>query len=77
VSDPNPPLRSALDTDGPVDALSLTGSAAARIAGRINSGEIRPGQRLPSERTLAIELDVSRPALREALRALQSAGLVQ
>jgi GntR family transcriptional repressor for pyruvate dehydrogenase complex len=62
---------------GSINALSLTDSAAARVAERINSGEIKPGQRLPSERALAAELDVSRPALREALRALQSAGLVQ
>ncbi len=58
------------------EALSLPESPAARIAARINSGELRPGARLPSERNLAAELDVSRPALREALHALQSAGLV-
>jgi GntR family transcriptional repressor for pyruvate dehydrogenase complex len=64
-------------SDDTVRALSLTDSAAVRIADKINSGEITPGQRLPSERTLAAELNVSRPALREALQALQSAGLVQ
>jgi GntR family transcriptional repressor for pyruvate dehydrogenase complex len=60
-----------------VAALSLPDSAAARIARRINSGEIAPGRRLSAERVLAAELDVSRPALREALQALQAAGLVQ
>src|SRR6185312_16076789 len=72
---PSPPTRNAPATS--LDALSLTDSAAARVAEQINSGKFRPGQRLPAERTLAAELDVSRPALREALRALQSAGLVQ
>ena len=37
----------------------------------IASGKMSPGTRLPSERSLAIELEVGRPAVREALRALQ------
>lgn len=75
-----PPLGSAEErgsgSNEGFEALSLPESPAARIAARINSGEVRPGARLPSERTLAAELDVSRPTLREALHALQSAGLV-
>jgi DNA-binding FadR family transcriptional regulator len=79
---PTPPSKrnaaaSIVADSEPVEALSLTDSAAARIAAQINSGELRPGQRLPAERTLAAELNVSRPALREALQALQSAGLVR
>ncbi|MCW2980297.1 MAG: transcriptional regulator [Solirubrobacterales bacterium] len=75
----NPPKRAASDPKPEVSikAISLTDSAASRIAAKINSGEIMPGQRLPSERALASELNVSRPALREALQALQSAGLVR
>ena len=79
MSDPTTPA-SPSDPSAPtssLDALSLTDSAAARVAKQINTGEFGPGQRLPSERTLAAQLKVSRPALREALRALQSAGLVQ
>jgi GntR family transcriptional repressor for pyruvate dehydrogenase complex len=80
MSDPEPDPISSSPVGAPappLDALSLTDSAAARVAEQINSGQYRPGQRLPAERALAAELDVSRPALREALRALQSAGLVQ
>jgi GntR family transcriptional repressor for pyruvate dehydrogenase complex len=33
--------------------------------------KLQPGQRLPSERTLALELGVGRPAIRETIRALQ------
>jgi GntR family transcriptional repressor for pyruvate dehydrogenase complex len=69
-------VSAAANTE-PLEALSLTDSAAARIAAQINSGELRPGQKLAAERTLAAELNVSRPALREALQALQSAGLVR
>ncbi|MCS7239889.1 MAG: FadR family transcriptional regulator [Candidatus Bipolaricaulota bacterium] len=47
------------------------------IAQKIRSGELRPGDRLPSERELAAQLGVSRPAVREAIAALQLAGLLE
>jgi GntR family transcriptional regulator, transcriptional repressor for pyruvate dehydrogenase complex len=40
------------------------------------SGEYAPGQRLPSERTLADSLGVGRSLIREALKALTLLGLV-
>ena len=64
-------------TRSSVEVLTLSDSAAARLAARIHRGDIKPGERLTSERALATELGVSRPALREALQALQVAGLVQ
>lgn len=39
-------------------------------------GVLRDGDRLPGERDLAIEMDVSRPILREALKELESRGLL-
>jgi DNA-binding FadR family transcriptional regulator len=60
-----------------MEEVSLTDSAAARLAARINLGDLLPGQRLASERVLALELGISRPVLREALQALQAVGLVQ
>ncbi|MFB9273520.1 winged helix-turn-helix domain-containing protein [Cohnella cellulosilytica] len=41
---------------------------------RINSGELSPGERLPSKPDLAKEFEVSRPTLREALKMLQREG---
>jgi GntR family transcriptional repressor for pyruvate dehydrogenase complex len=50
---------------------------AEQITALIDSGEFRPGRQLPSERDLAQELGVSRPTVREALIALEVAGLVE
>ncbi|MDP9035765.1 MAG: FadR family transcriptional regulator [Myxococcota bacterium] len=50
---------------------------AAQLAALISSGELRQGQRLPSERELAAQLGVSRPSVREALIALEIQGKVE
>lgn len=43
----------------------------------IMSGELRSGDQLPPERQLCEMLSIGRPALREALRALEIIGLVE
>ncbi|MGA8114557.1 MAG: GntR family transcriptional regulator [Actinocatenispora sp.] len=48
---------------------------ATRLAEIIR--EVRPGGRLPSERDLAIRLGVSRTALRDRLRSLETAGILR
>jgi GntR family transcriptional repressor for pyruvate dehydrogenase complex len=40
------------------------------------AGTLRPGDKLPPERELALKLGVSRAAVREALRSLEIAGVV-
>jgi GntR family transcriptional regulator, transcriptional repressor for pyruvate dehydrogenase complex len=50
---------------------------AARIAERIRSRALREGERLPSETELARQFGVNRSTVREALRELESRGLVQ
>jgi GntR family transcriptional repressor for pyruvate dehydrogenase complex len=42
----------------------------------IEKGGLDPGDRLPSERDLALELGVSRPSVRSGLEALESMGVV-
>ncbi len=43
----------------------------------IKSGELKPGDRLPAERQLAEDLHVSRTAIREALRSMESMGYIE
>jgi GntR family transcriptional repressor for pyruvate dehydrogenase complex len=47
-----------------------------RIRAKLARGEYRPGDKLPPERELAIEFGVGRPAVREALRTLENAGIL-
>jgi GntR family transcriptional regulator len=47
------------------------------LAERIGGGQLRPGQRLGAERTLAAELGVSRATLRQALAVLADGGVVR
>ncbi|MGQ0668945.1 MAG: GntR family transcriptional regulator [Actinomycetota bacterium] len=58
------------------DKVRLSFGVRDDIAGRIDSGEMPPGARLPPEPELAAELGVSRATLREALRSLEEDGFV-
>ncbi|MGO3889329.1 MAG: FadR/GntR family transcriptional regulator, partial [Paenalcaligenes sp.] len=49
---------------------------ADQIASKIQQGEFSVGSRLPSERELAEQLQVSRASIREALIALELEGYV-
>ncbi|QVQ50076.1 GntR family transcriptional regulator [Spiractinospora alimapuensis] len=58
-------------------APTLAAQLAAGLRQRIHSGEWAPGEKLPSETTLAAELGASRATVRQAINALQEAGLVR
>ena len=47
------------------------------IIDQIRSNEYRAGMKLPSERTIAEQLGVSRPSVREAISALQIVGILE
>lgn len=48
-----------------------------QIKGMIDNGVLKKGDKLPSERDLVEELQVSRASIREALRALEVIGLIE
>jgi GntR family transcriptional regulator, uxu operon transcriptional repressor len=50
---------------------------SGKIEDLIRAENIKPGERLPSERDLALKLGVSRTSLREALIALELGGTVE
>ena len=49
---------------------------ARALIAKLSSGKYAVGDRLPAERELSIEYDVSRPTVREAIIALEVQGLV-
>jgi DNA-binding FadR family transcriptional regulator len=61
----------------PVTAARISAPIAAQIREAILSGKLAPGDRLPPERELTERFGVSRVTVRDALRALETAGLVQ
>jgi GntR family uxuAB operon transcriptional repressor len=60
-----------------VEPRRLYRQIAEQIAGLIEAGEFARGARLPAERELATLLGVSRTSVREAIIALEIAGLVE
>ena len=55
---------------------ALTGRVRDALAARISSGDLAPGQQLPTERELSESFEVSRVTVRRAIAALSEAGMV-
>jgi GntR family transcriptional regulator, transcriptional repressor for pyruvate dehydrogenase complex len=60
----------------PVTKISISEEIATQIIDLISSGDLKPGQRLPSERELCEHFGASRSSLREALRCLSIVGVL-
>jgi DNA-binding FadR family transcriptional regulator len=61
----------------PVQTRRTFEEAADQIAEKVRTGELRTGDRLPGERTLAAQMEISRPTLREAVKVLVDAGVLE
>ena len=61
----------------PVETTRASQAIYDQIVQLIVSGELRPGDRLPSERQMMDMMQRSRPTIREALRMLERNGLIQ
>src|SRR3954467_4108303 len=60
----------------PVRTRRTFEEAAEQIAEKVRQGELRLGDKLPGERALATQMEISRPTLREAVKVLVEAGLL-
>src|SRR3546814_7635124 len=55
----------------------LTHRVIAELRGRIESGALKPGDKLPTEQALIRHFGVSRTVIREAVAGLRADGLVE
>jgi GntR family transcriptional regulator, transcriptional repressor for pyruvate dehydrogenase complex len=62
---------------GTVRREGLTEKLVQRLGNLVLRGVLSPGERLPTERDLAIMLSVSRSSLRQALKVLQVMGVLE
>jgi len=60
----------------PISKRRASQEIVAQVRAMIDSGDLQPEQRLPAERELAKALRLSRSTVREAMRVLESLGLV-
>ena len=68
----------AADFGGPVVAKRpISEQVANRILAMIKSGNLRSGDRLPTEQKMGVAFGISRPPLREALKALTLMGVLE
>jgi GntR family transcriptional regulator, transcriptional repressor for pyruvate dehydrogenase complex len=61
----------------PIRPKKISEEIVEQIRAMISQGELKPGDRIPSERELAAMLGVSRPSVREAIMVLDAMGLVE
>ncbi len=57
--------------------MALTDEAITKLRNMIQSGELPPGSRLPSENQLATQMGLSRSGVREAVKVLESARVLE
>ena len=60
----------------PVKRMNMSDLSVERIREYLESGELKVGQKLPTEKEFCDMLEVSRSTVREALRILQATGYV-
>ena len=61
----------------PSRARGRYAQVAGKLRAAIVAGQLRPGVRLPSERALAGEFDVSRSTIVSAFHVLRAEGLIE
>ena len=72
-----PPRAAQADLFGKVSIGRISETIVDQVRQLMRQGQLRPGDRLPAERDLCEQFGVSRVTVREALRMLESSGLVE
>jgi GntR family transcriptional regulator, transcriptional repressor for pyruvate dehydrogenase complex len=62
---------------GALERRSISEQVANRILSMIKSGNLKSGDRLPTEAQMGIAFGISRPPLRKALKALTLMGVLE
>src|SRR5688572_3328106 len=70
-------MNSLSSPEQPTRAKSHPQRIVDGVSARIRGGELKPGDRVPSEPELMREFGVSRSVVREAVSRLQASGLVE
>ncbi|MDD3268387.1 MAG: FadR/GntR family transcriptional regulator [Syntrophomonadaceae bacterium] len=61
----------------PIKTKKIYEEIMEQLKDMISSGELKPGEKLPSEREMSDSLGVSRASVREALTALEALGILE
>jgi GntR family transcriptional regulator, transcriptional repressor for pyruvate dehydrogenase complex len=77
VAPPKESPMSTTPTFAPIRAQRAFDEIMLQIRELIRTGQLQPGDRLPAERELALQFSVSRNTVREALRMLEIAGVLE
>ena len=62
---------------GALARASISEQVSSRILAMIKSGNLKAGDKLPTEKQMCVALGISRPPLREALKALTLMGILE
>ena len=59
-----------------IPRVSVTDTVVNEIKNMIETGQLQPGEKLPTENEMCESMQVSRTCVREAIRVLQALGMV-
>ncbi len=61
----------------PISRDTVSAQIREQLLGRITTGSLAPGEKMPSERDLADQFQVARTSVREAIQGLLSLGVIE
>ncbi|MBI5118262.1 FadR family transcriptional regulator [Candidatus Poribacteria bacterium] len=61
----------------PIEKTTIPGEIIDQIVSMLLTGKVKPGDKLPPERELCESLNVGRSSVREALKALETLGIIR